>query len=114
MWDMRRNLIPDPLPPRKCTVKFTYPELDANQKSWWLVVERGEVDLCAVDPGYEVDLYVRSSLCDMTAVWMGHTTLSAEVKAGHIELTGDKAIARSMHGWLGLSPFAKEKKRIAS
>jgi DNA-binding HxlR family transcriptional regulator len=114
MWDMRRNLIPDPLPPRRCTVKFTYPELTANQKSWWLVIERGEVDLCAVDPGHEVDLYVTGSLRSMTSVWMGHSTLKAEVNAGNIELEGDKAIARSMHQWLGLSPFAREKSRLAS
>jgi hypothetical protein len=33
----------------------------------------------------------------MTAVWMNHSTLKAETEAGNIELTGDKAIARSMH-----------------
>jgi DNA-binding HxlR family transcriptional regulator len=114
MWDMRRNLTPEPLPPRRCTVKFSYPELRTGQNSWWLVIEDGEVDLCGVDPGYDVDLYVRSSLRSMTAVWMGHSTLKAEIEAGNIELTGDRAMARSMHGWLGLSPFAKEKSRIAS
>ena len=25
MWDMRRNLDPQPLPPRKCTISFLYP-----------------------------------------------------------------------------------------
>jgi DNA-binding HxlR family transcriptional regulator len=114
MWDMRRNLTPEPLPPRRCTVKFTYPELHSARKSWWLVVNGGSVDLCEVDPGYDVDLYVTSSLYSMTAVWMGHSTLSAEIKAGKIELTGDKTIARSMHKWLGLSKFAPEKSRVAS
>jgi DNA-binding HxlR family transcriptional regulator len=114
MWDMRRNLMPEPLPPRRCTVKFTYPELSANQRAWWLVIEGGEVDLCGVDPGYEVDLYVNSTLRSMTAVWMGHSTLMAEIDAGNIELTGDRAIARSMHAWLGLSKFAKEGGRIAN
>jgi DNA-binding HxlR family transcriptional regulator len=114
MWDMRRNLAPASLPDRKCTVAFVFPELGAGGKRWWLVIDKGDVDLCSVDPGFEVDLYVRSSLRSMTAVWMGHSTLKAEIDAGNIELTGDKAIARSMHGWLGLSPFAKEKSRIAS
>lgn len=114
MWDMRRNLRPEPFPPRKCTVKFSFPELRTGHKTWWLVIEGGEVDLCAVDPGYDVDLYVRGSLHSMTSVWMGHSTLKAEIDAGNIELTGDKAIARSMHTWLGLSVFAKEKTRLAS
>lgn len=114
MWDMRRNLAPTSLPDRKCNVHFVYPELSTGRKLWWLVIEGREVDLCSVDPGYEVDLYVRASLRSMTAVWMGVSTLKAEVEAGNIALTGDKAIERSMHEWLGLSPFAKEKSRIAS
>jgi len=47
-------------------------------------------------------------------VWMGLSTLKAEIDAGRIELTGDKMLAHSMQRWLGLSPFAKEKNRVAS
>jgi DNA-binding HxlR family transcriptional regulator len=112
MWDMRRNVATASFPSRKCTVKFTYPELSVGRNSWWIVVEGDAVDLCSVDPGYDVDLYVRVALRNMTAVWMGISTMKAEIEAGHIELTGDKALARSMHDWLGLSPFAKEKSRI--
>jgi DNA-binding HxlR family transcriptional regulator len=113
MWDMRRHLAPSSLPARRCTVHFVYPELSAGRKAWWLVIEGGKVDLCSVDPGYEVNLHVRSSLRSMTAVWMGVSTLKAEIEAGNIELTGEKAIARSMQAWLGLSPFAKEQRRVA-
>jgi hypothetical protein len=113
MWDMRRNLRPTALPARKCTIQFAYPELAGGRSTWWLVIDGREVDLCSVDPGFEVDLYVSATLRSMTSVWMGHTTLKMEVDAGTIALTGDKALARSMHGWLGLSPFAKEKGRLA-
>ena len=106
MWDMRRNLKVEPLPPRRSTIKFTYPELSAARQAWWLVVDGGKVDLCGFDPGYEVDLYVQGSLYSMTSVWMGHSTLKQEVDAGKIELTGDKAIINSMNAWLGLSPLA--------
>jgi len=114
MWDMRRNLVPSVLPDRRCTIAIVYPELSASRKLWWLVIEGDEVDLCSVDPGYEVDLYVKSSLRSMTAVWMGHSTLKAEIEAGNIVLTGDKAIARSMQAWLGFSKFANEKSRITN
>ena len=112
MWDMRRNLTPAPMPPRRCNVHFIYTDL-STRKLWWLVVEGGEVDLCAVDPGHEVDLYVSASLRSMTAVWMGLSTLKAEIDSGKITLTGDREIASSMHQWLGLSPFAKEKRNVA-
>jgi DNA-binding HxlR family transcriptional regulator len=114
MWDMRRQLVPSGLPGRRRrTIKFEFPEVSAALRSYWLVIDNGEVDLCAIDPGFDIDLHVVSKLHSMTAVWMGHATLKAEIGAGNIELTGDKVVARSMHDWLGFSAFAKEKQRVA-
>lgn len=111
MWDMRRNLDPTPLPKRRCVVQFLYPELTPARRRWWLVVDGGETDLCSVDPGFEIDLYVTSDLRTMTAIWMGLTSVRQEVSAGRLQLVGDKGVGRAMQTWLGLSPFAKEKKR---
>lgn len=113
MWDMRRNLSPDPLPNRRCTIQFLYPELPQDRRSYWLVVESGEVDLCSFDPGYEVDLLVTSSLKTMTAIWMGLSRLGPEVDAGRVRLDGDPAIRRSMQKWLKLSVFAPVERRVA-
>lgn len=113
MWDMRRNLILEPLPPRKCTIQFQYPELPGAKKNFWLVVDNEIVDLCYFDPGFEIDLLVRSPLRTMTAVWMGLAKLRSEIDAGTIELDGDPAIAGAMQNWLGLSPFAGEARKVA-
>jgi DNA-binding HxlR family transcriptional regulator len=114
MWDMRRNLDPTPLPARRCTVNFLYPDVTSAKRSWWLVIDGGKVDLCSTNPGFEVDLYVKSSLRSMTAVWMGLSTVAREMHTGQIELIGDAGLARSIQQWLGLSPFAKEKSRVAA
>jgi DNA-binding HxlR family transcriptional regulator len=112
MWDMRRNLDPAPMPDRRCVVQFLYPELPVAKRHWWLIVSPGEkVDLCSVDPGLDVDLYVVTDLRAMTAIWMGLANLSDEVRVGRVQVTGDAGLARSMTTWLGLSPFAAEKKR---
>ncbi|HYG87194.1 MAG TPA: helix-turn-helix domain-containing protein [Azospirillum sp.] len=113
MWDMRRNLDPTPMPAGRRVVQFLYPEQPLARRSWWLIVERGEVDLCSVDPGFDPDLYVVTDLRTMTAIWMGLTSLAEEVKGERVKLTGDRDLALSMHHWLGLSPFATEKKRVA-
>jgi DNA-binding HxlR family transcriptional regulator len=113
MWDMRRHLDPRPLPPQRCTIQFLYPELAAAQQNWWLVVTSGDVDLCKDDPGFEIDLLIEGSLRSMTAVWMGLTDVTHEVDAGRLRVDGDPAIARAMQAWLGLSPFAKEVRRVA-
>lgn len=113
MWDIRRKLNPHPLPPGRCTIQFQYPELPDAQRNWWMVIEDGEVDLCGFDPGYEVNLLVRSSLRTMTAIWMGFAPIPHELDAGRLELHGERPIARSIQTWLSLSTFAPEPRRVS-
>ncbi len=114
MWDMRRGINPTPMPKRRSTIQFLYPELPAAQRAWWLIVTPGEgADLCSIDPGYDVDLYVSSDLKTMTAIWMGLDTVRAALRDERVKLTGDRKLATDMQTWLGLSPFAKEKKLVA-
>jgi DNA-binding HxlR family transcriptional regulator len=114
MWDMRRSINPTPMPKRRSTIQFLYPELPATQRAWWLIVTPDEgADICSIDPGYDVDLYVSSDLKTMTAIWMGLDTVRAAVRDDRVKLTGDRKLAADMQTWLGLSPFAKEKKLVA-
>jgi DNA-binding HxlR family transcriptional regulator len=113
MWDMRRNLDPRPLPDRRVAIAFRYPDQPKARRDWWLLVtpEHG-ADLCSVDPGFEVDLYVVSDLRTMTAIWLGLDSVAAAKAAGRLTLTGDRKLAAAMQTWLGLSPFAREKKLV--
>ena len=114
MWDMRRNLDPTPMPARRSTIQFLYPELPPSRRNWWLVVEPGAgTDLCGTDPGFEVDLYVETDLRTMTAIWMGLATVEQEVRADRMRLTGDRGLRHAMQRWLGLSVFARERKLAA-
>ena len=79
------------------------------------MIEPGEeVDLCLIDPGFDVDLYVTTDLRTMTAIWMGLTTVRKAVADGSLTLTGDRSLASRMQTWLGLSPFATEKKLVSA
>jgi DNA-binding HxlR family transcriptional regulator len=111
MWDMRRSLDTDPMPPKRSVIQFIYNGLPAAKKSWWLIVDpETGVDLCAIDMGFDVDLYVTTDLRTMTAIWLGLDSVRAASAGGRMALMGDQALASSMQRWLGLSPFAKEQK----
>ncbi len=111
MWDMRRNLNPTPMPQRRCVIQFLYAGLPRAQRSWWLLVGPATgVDLCSVDPGFDVDLYVATDLRTMTAIWLGLDTVRMAQTTNRMTLTGDRQLAADMQKWLGLSPFAKELK----
>jgi len=114
MWDMRRNLDPTPMPRRRSTIHFQFPGVPAAHRAWWLIVAPGtEVDLCSIDPGHDVDLYVSTDLRTMTAIWMVLDTVRKALSEGRLELVGNTQLAASMQTWLGLSPFAKERKLVA-
>jgi DNA-binding HxlR family transcriptional regulator len=114
MWDMRRNLNLSPMPTRRQTIQFVYPEAARPNGTWWLIVApRAEVDLCSIDPSFEVDLCVFSDLKTMTAIWMGLETVGQAVRGRRMRFSGDEKLAATMQTWLGLSPFAKERKRAA-
>ncbi|MBL8549976.1 MAG: helix-turn-helix transcriptional regulator [Hyphomonadaceae bacterium] len=112
MWDMRRNLDTTPMPKRHSVIQFVFPEQPAAHRSFWLIVDPAEegVDLCSVDPGQDVDLYVSVDLRSMTAIWMGLDTVRAALAQKRMQLTGEKDLAARIQTWLGLSTFAKERK----
>jgi DNA-binding HxlR family transcriptional regulator len=114
MWDMRRNIDPKPMPQARSVIQVMFPDLSPAQRNWWLIVEPGEeVDLCSIDPGFDVDLYVSTDLRTMTEIWMGMTKLDHARREGRITLTGNPRLEASMASWLRLSPFAKYQKHVA-
>lgn len=38
-----------------------FPDVAAAKRSWWLVVYGETVDHCLANPGFDVDLYVKSA-----------------------------------------------------
>jgi DNA-binding HxlR family transcriptional regulator len=114
MWDMRRNMRIDPPPPVRRVVQVKFPDAAAKERQWWLVVTPDScVDLCKVDPGFDVDLYVHAELKAMTAIWMGLLPFAEALRDERVLLTGDRAIAEAFPSWLALSPFAAEERMVA-
>ncbi|MCL6699740.1 helix-turn-helix transcriptional regulator [Sphingomonas sp. NSE70-1] len=114
MWDMRRGLKFDPPPPRRLVIQFQFPDAPKRDRGWWLIVEPGQpVDLCSVDPGHDVDLYVTSPLRTMTAIWMGIESVREARASDRLMLTGDRDLIETMERWLGLSPFAPVERQVA-
>ncbi|MCL7940574.1 helix-turn-helix transcriptional regulator [Halomonas sp. ATCH28] len=118
MWDMRRNLDPEPLPPQRVTIQILYHDVTPGRAKWWLIIDKsgedGIVDLCRKDPGHDVDLYVVSDLRTMTTIWMGLMTVAEALASGKLRLTGARQLQASMQRWLGLSVFAGEPKPVSA
>ena len=114
MWDIRRNIDPAPMPRRRSTIEVILADQPAARRNWWLIVQPGmEVDLCSVDPGFDVDLYLATDLRTMTEIWMGYTPIARAKREGRLTVTGSRELEFSMKTWLSLSRFANIEKLVA-
>jgi DNA-binding HxlR family transcriptional regulator len=79
MWNVRRGIDVERLPDRRIVLRFDFRALPAHDKgmrTWWLILERPDVDLCLKDAGFEVDVVVSAEAATMARIWMGHVLLS--------------------------------------
>ena len=106
MWDLRRTVDPTKFPPGRWILQFLFTDALPKKSCFWLINEDETVDLCLTDPGFDVDLVVRSDVATMTRVWLGDLALDRAVSDGLIELEGDRELSRRLRAWLQLSPFA--------
>lgn len=115
MWDIRRNVNEQALPEARTTVEFILHDRPPAERNYWLIVQRGaDTELCMVDPGFDVDLYVATDLRTLTEVWLGYRDLAQASNSGRVLLTGNRKLKTDFRSWLRLSTFATVEKRIAS
>lgn len=110
MWNVRRKLSPDPMPKRRTVVQIMFPELAQKERNYWLIVAPGqETDLCSVDPGFDVNLFVSADLRSMTSAFIGPSSLEAEIAAEKIILTGERDLCGQFRKWFVQSRYAYMK-----
>lgn len=114
MWDIRRNIDPRPMPRHRTTIQIIFKDLAKSRQNWWLIVQPEQgVDLCSVDPGFDVDLYLSTDLRTMTEIWMGYSTIARAKERGKLFVSGNRELEASMAAWFSLSRFAKIEKLVA-
>ena len=108
MWNVRRKADVALMPPaRQWVIQFRFPDQKPEERDFWLVAKRGTpTDLCTLDPGQDVDLYVHADLRAMTSVFLGYSKLLGEVDRGKIQLTGDRRLASAMPDWFVPTMYA--------
>lgn len=107
IWHLRHNIDTSFLPNRRIVFQITFPEQVANSRNFWVVSKPDHpVDVCYINPGFEVDLFIQATLDVMVSVYFGYTRLTAEIEAERISLIGQTRLARSMGKWLILSSYA--------
>lgn len=106
MWEVKRNVVIERLPEERIVVYFTFRNAPRGQSSFWLVLIRPEPDLCLTDPGFGVDLTVRTDAATMARVWLGDFDLAGAFKSRRLVVEGPSHLRRAFPDWLKLNPLA--------
>ena len=106
LWDMERRVRGDVFDRARAVVQLEFTDRPPGQRRWWFVHETAGTELCVRDPGFEVDLYLSTTVPDMTRIWRGDLRLERAVDERRLDVHGPPALARELSAWLNLSPLA--------
>jgi hypothetical protein len=118
MWFLRRRVRTEQLPDEKFVARFDFRGQGKrsawleDQQSFWLVLDKPEVELCLSDPGFDVGLTVRADVSALTRVYLGQLSLLEALRSGGVELTGRRDLRNGFHDWLGITPFAPARPAV--
>jgi DNA-binding HxlR family transcriptional regulator len=104
-WNIRRRVDPNVFGPHRVTVQFDFTDAPKAKRRWWIVNNRGSVDLCPTDPGFEVDLYISTDIRTMVHVWVGKLALKQAISSDRIEVIGPRELRDRLAAWFLYSPI---------
>lgn len=103
MWDMRRTVPLDRWPRARTVVAFSFDDVPARTREWWLMVNGDDVDVCDDDPGFDVTASVATSLRTLTGIWRGDISWAQALRRGEVDLSGPTEVRRQVPEWIGQS-----------
>ena len=90
---------------RRVTVKFEFTDVPKAKRRWWIVNDRGTVDLCPTDPGFPIDIYITTDIRTMVHIWVRKLSLAAAVNSERMEIIGPRALRDHLAKWFLYSPI---------
>ncbi|MFV8817444.1 winged helix-turn-helix transcriptional regulator [Haliea sp. E17] len=111
MRDFAGGINVEELPSGDTVVQFHLTDLKDDPKRY-IYIRDGVVQECAQDMGFEVDVYITSTLPTLTRVWYGEIDIHRAIDAGLVKLVAPPVYQNNLRRWLGISSFATDNPRI--
>jgi DNA-binding HxlR family transcriptional regulator len=113
MWGLELSIKPDAFGARRCVVKLAFADQPEAVRHWWFLNKDGRAELCLEDPGFEVDLYLVTTLPDMIYIYRGDLPLARALEQGRLDAHGAAWARRALSRWLARGPLADVKSQRA-
>ena len=107
MWTLRRRIIVEELPRQRVVVRFNFSDATSPASTYWLISKPSEpVELCASDPGFDVDLYIETEVSVLTGIYLGRRSFNRAIEEGRLFISGDARLSNTINRWLKISMYA--------
>ena len=107
MWNVRRGVDLDELPPRRIVIRFHFDDEDLKYDTYWMVCQPGTLpEMCTYEPSFDVDLYVETNIISLAAIINARSTIEREIEVGALFVSGDQRLARTMDRWMPKTSYA--------
>jgi DNA-binding HxlR family transcriptional regulator/putative sterol carrier protein len=75
-------------------------------------IRNEQAQVCDTDLGFEVDVFISSTLNTMTRIWYGETDMLNAIRSGQLKVHGPTVYTRNISQWLGISSFTTDCPKI--
>jgi len=99
----------DLLPAGDTVMQFTFTDLEKSSRQF-ILVHGNKREVCGENPGYEVDIYFRSTLRTLSEIWWGDVGLPSACNDESLKVVGSPVYTKSLSKWFPVSSFAAENK----
>jgi DNA-binding HxlR family transcriptional regulator len=108
LWSMCNALRRDKLPRRRVVIRFDFTGRQRDER-FWLLIERGDTEICKEYPGLDEDLYVTAEAEAFVKWHAGQLTWAEATRDDRIRLNGPLWLTRAFPTWNARSMFAHVK-----
>ena len=105
LWSMCHVLRRDLLPDGRVVIRFDFTRGQRHER-YWLLIERGDTEICKEYPGLDEDLYVTAEAEAFVKWHAGRLSWAEATRDGRIQLHGPSRLVRAFPTWNGRSLFA--------
>ena len=108
LWSMCNALRRDRLPDRRVVIRFDFTGRRSRER-FWLLIERGDTEICREYPGLDEDLYITAEAEAFVKWHAGQLAWAEAIRGGRIQLHGLSWLVRAFPTWNARSAFAHIK-----
>jgi DNA-binding HxlR family transcriptional regulator len=102
----------DELPGGDTIIQITLTDVEGSPKQY-INIQDGTVQACDQDLGFDVTVYITSTLSAMNRVWYGELPVSTAIERGEVQVVAPPVYTRNISRWLGISTFTTDNPSLA-